>query len=470
MDLPAAWHGNRQEPRLPASVVQSIAALPGQSSLPLRGGAGRMGYYRVLTEPATENPCERHTEKQRGSHRTLPATAGSALRRHPMNTHRLWYPPHRSSAIALLASILFLCTLVAVSPVGRATEPLEQTDVYLSGTDGYHTYRIPAVVLTGEGTLLAFCEGRKTGRGDHGDIDLLLRRSSDGGRSWQPMQLVHEEGGTAKVTIGNPCPVVHRTTGTVWLAFCRENDRVFMTRSGDDGRSWAPPQEITQQVKKPQWGWYATGPGHGIQLSTGRLVFPCDCGDSEGWDQWDKKGRSLIFYSDDRGATWQLGGVTSAGMNECQAVELANGDLLLSMRQYRGPKQRAFATSRDGGLSWSEPEVNPQVYCPVCQASIIRYWQAADNGAGKNLILYSGPGVPGRTNLTVRLSYDEGRTWPVAKVLYEGSSAYSDLVVLPGGVIGCLYERDDYGKITFARFPIQWLTDGADKPSNAANR
>jgi len=344
--------------------------------------------------------------------------------------------------------------------VGRAEEAFEQVDVFTSGTEGYHTYRIPGIVRTNEGTLLAFCEGRKTGRGDHGDLDLVLRRSADGGKTWEPMQLVYEEGGTAEITIGNPCPVVDRATGTVWLPFCRDNDRVFITQSTDDGRTWATPVEITEQVKKPEWGWYATGPGHGIQLASGRLLIPCDCGDRKGWGDWANKGRSLVFYSDDHGRSWHLGGVTDPGMNECEAVELADGSILLSMRQYRGPKQRAFATSRDAGLSWSEPKLHPEVYCPVCQSSILRYTLPPQE---KNRILYSGPGGPGRSHMTVRVSYDEGKSWPVAKVIHEGSAAYSDLVALSDGTIGCLYERDDYGKITFARFTLAWLTGGKDR-------
>ena len=132
---------------------------------------------------------------------------------------------------------LMLATLVASSVPGLAAEGLEQVDVFISGTEGYHTYRIPAVVRTNKDTLLAFCEGRKTSRSDHGDLDLVLRRSTDGGKTWEPMQLVYEEGGTAEITIGNPCPVVDRTTGTIWLPFCRNNDRVFMTNSTDDGQT-----------------------------------------------------------------------------------------------------------------------------------------------------------------------------------------------------------------------------------------
>lgn len=335
----------------------------------------------------------------------------------------------------------------------RAADAPQQVDVFLSGSEGYHTYRIPAVVLTNQRTLLAFCEGRKTGRGDHGDLDLVLRRSRDGGQTWQPMQLVYEEGGTAKITIGNPCPVVDRSTGTVWLPFCRDNDRVLITHSTDDGQTWFKPVEITPHVKRPEWGWYATGPGHGIQLGSGRLLIPCDCRVREVPGGIVKEGHSLVFYSDDHGKTWKLGGVTDAGMNECEAVELADGSLLLSMRNYFGKNTRAFSISTDAGLSWSSPRHHPQVFCPTCQSSIQRY-----SLQPKNVLLYSGPGGEGRNDMTVRLSYDEGQTWPVAKVLYAGSSAYSDLVVLPDATIGCLYERDNYGKITLARFSLDWLT------------
>jgi sialidase-1 len=357
-----------------------------------------------------------------------------------------------------------LCLLIVQIDVKAAPSP-QMTVVYRSGTDGYHTYRIPALVVTTKGTLLAFCEGRKTGRSDHGDLDLLLKRSTDGGRTWSAQQIVHEEGGTAKITIGNPCPVVDRDTGFIWLPFCRENDRVFITHSGDDGKTWAAPREITRDVKDPQWGWYATGPGHGIQLErgphAGRLVVPCDCGDSKGWGQWAGKGRSLVIYSDDHGKTWTRGGITEKGMNECEVVERADGSLLLSMRNYHGKNRRAFAVSRDGGTSWSKPVHHEQVYCPTCQASMHRY-----SLSPKDRILYSGPGGGGRTNLTIRMSYDHGTTWPVARILQPGPSAYSDLAVLPDGAIACLYEtgkKGPYETITFARFTLSWVTGESEK-------
>jgi sialidase-1 len=356
--------------------------------------------------------------------------------------------------IVLARSVLALLTSPAMAADSGAEKAVQQFEVFQGGTEGYHSYRIPAIVLSNRNTLLAFCEGRKTGAGDAGDIDLMLRRSTDAGKTWRPVQVVYEKDGPAKTTIGNPCPVVERTTGTIWLPFCRNNDRVFITKSTDDGLIWDKPVEITQQVKKPEWRWYATGPGHGIQLQSGRLVIPCDCRDK-------KQYYSLVFDSDDRGQTWKLGGVTGAAMNECELVELIDKSLLLSMRNYRGKNRRAFATSSDAGLTWSEPANHEQVYCPTCQASILRY--SPPPAGGKTRILYSGPGGAGRKNMTIRLSYDEGKTWPVAKVLYAGSAAYSDLVVLPDGSIGCLYERDDYRKITFARFTLGWLTEGKDQ-------
>ena len=135
-------------------------------------------------------------------------------------------------------------------------------------------------MTTVDGDLLAICEGRKTSRADHGDVDLVMKRSSDGGKTWSPLTLVYEQGGEAKITIGNPCPVVDRTTQTIWLPFTRDNDDVLLTSSIDGGRTWAAPRTITQQVKHDDWTWYATGPGIGVQLERGpfkgRLVIPCD--------------------------------------------------------------------------------------------------------------------------------------------------------------------------------------------------
>jgi sialidase-1 len=345
--------------------------------------------------------------------------------------------------------------LPLITPI-RAAEPAH-TPVFVAGQGGYHTYRIPAVIVTPKGTVLAFCEGRTAGRGDAGDIDLLLKRSRDGGKTWGKAQVVWDD---AANTCGNPCPVVDARTGTIWLLMTHNLGKdteakivggmstgsrtVWVSKSTDDGLSWAKPVEITQQVKKPGWTWYATGPGVGIQLRSGRLLVPCDS-KSEG----GKVRESHVIYSDDGGATWKLGGVVGPGCNECQAVELADGSVMLNMRGVSGNKRRLVAVSKDGGATFSKPMEDPALIEPVCQASILRL---PGEGGG---ILFSNPASTKREKLTVRLSRDEGKTWPAAKVLHPGPAAYSCLTVLPEGTIGCLYERgrkQPYEEITFARF------------------
>lgn len=352
-----------------------------------------------------------------------------------------------------IALILFgLCSLAA------AAEPAALVDVYTSGEDGFHTYRIPALIATPRGTLLAFAEGRKNGRADHGDIDLVLKRSEDGGRTWSARQTVHEEGGAAEITIGNPCPVVDLANGVVWLTFTRDNDRVFVTSSSDDGRSWSEPREITSDVKDAAWSWYATGPGNGIQIQhgphKGRLVFPCDHRVRERAGDWKQAGRSHVIYSDDQGKTFRLGGSADWGTNECAVAELPGGRLLLNMRSYRGNGCRAVATSDDGGETWSETRDEETLIESVCQASLVRYsWPGSPTGS---VLLFSNPATKqGRHHLTLRKSTDEGRTWPVSRLIYEGSAAYSNLVPLPDGQAGLIFERDNYSRISFAVVAVE---------------
>jgi sialidase-1 len=343
-----------------------------------------------------------------------------------------------------------------------AAEPA-QTTVFVSGEGGYHTYRIPSVIVTPKGTLLAFCEGRKAGRGDAGDIDLLLKRSTDSGKTWGKVQVVWDD---ADNTCGNPCPVVDAKTGTIWLLithnFGADNEAkivsgkgkgsrtVWVSNSTDEGVTWAARVEVTKDVKKPEWTWYATGPGVGIQLKSGRLLIPCDSKSDGG-----KVRESHVIFSDDAGKSWRIGGVVGPGCNESQAVELADGSVMLNMRSFRGNNRRLVAVSRDGGETFSTPVEDPALIEPVCQASILRL-PGKDAG-----ILFSNPASTKREKMTVRQSRDEAKTWPHSNVLHTGPAAYSCLTVLPDGTIGCLYERgakNPYEEITFARFDREWLS------------
>jgi sialidase-1 len=341
-----------------------------------------------------------------------------------------------------------------------AAPDLRQVEVFRAGEGGYHTYRIPALIVTQKGTLLAFCEGRRGGSGDGGDIDLLLKRSRDNGQTWSAQQVVADLGAD---TIGNPAPVLDRKTGTIFLLLTRNPgnvterqiiDRsvpgtrtVWLTRSTDDGATWAPPLEVTSAVKQPDWTWYATGPGNGIQLRDGRLVVPCDH-----MVAGTKAYYSHVIYSDDGGRTWKLGGSAGDKTNESAVVELRDRSLLINMRSYQNGNRRAVSYSRDRGQTWTGPKLDDALIDPVCQASLIRF--------RKDRLLFSNPAGVMRVRMTVRMSRDEGRTWPVARLVHEGPSAYSSLAQLKDGRIGLLYERGDkspYERITFALFDRAWL-------------
>ncbi|NQT86447.1 exo-alpha-sialidase, partial [bacterium] len=333
-------------------------------------------------------------------------------------------------------------------------------DVYVSGQDGYHTYRIPVLAITTKGTLLAFCEGRKRSRSDEGDIDLLLKRSEDGGKTWSKQIVVHEEGGDAPITIGNPCPMVDKRDGRVHLLFTRNNKRLFATVSADDGATWSAPEEHTDILDGFDYARVrvAAGPVHGIQTKAGGLIAPVWLSDRERKDKNKQSAkdryRSGVLFSDDHGATWEAGGLAAPllnRLNECTVIERSDGTLLLNMRSH-GAGARAVSTSKDGGKTWSDPVLDKALPCPTCQASMLR----APDGA----VYFSNPGsAKSRTALTVRASTDEGKTWSASRRLHDGPSAYSDLAALPDGRIACLFEGGEklYGKITCAVFTRDWV-------------
>lgn len=358
---------------------------------------------------------------------------------------------------------LIMAALIAfghVSSVTTGGESLgEQQDLFVSGQGGYHTYRIPAVVVTRKGTVLAFCEGRKTSAADHGDIDLLLRRSFDGGRTWQPVQRVHEEGEDEPITIGNPCPIA-AADGKIHLLFCRNNARAFSVQSPDDGATFSTPVEITDALRGSDFAWnrLGTGPVHGIQTRQGRLVAPVWLNVKIGSGY-----RSAVAVSDDGGQTWKPGGVVPPAVQDCNegtVAETGDGELVFNLRN-RQAKCRAVAVSRDGGQSWSEPKLVEDLLDPQCQASLLRLAPES----GRSCWLFCNPADAKRRRLTLKLSFDNGGRWSMARSVFAGPAAYSDLAVSNDGMLLCLFEcgeRQPYERIRLTRIDRKQLVDGPD--------
>ena len=322
--------------------------------------------------------------------------------------------------------------------------------IYKNNEEGYKCFRIPALITTAKGSLLAFAEGRKNNCGDAGDIDLVLKRSEDGGKTWSELQVVWND---STNTCGNPAPVVDQKTGNIILlstwnlgsdhekdiinGSSKDTRRVFVLSSTDEGRTWSGAKEITKNVKRDDWTWYATGPGRGIQLSKGkhkgRLVIP-----SNHVVAATKKNYSHVIYSDDLGSTWNLGGITPQdSVNESTVAELSNGRLMLNMRNASKSRHRQIAISKNAGKSWSAIYPDSTLIEPVCEGNLIQYKFPGK----KECLLFSNPAsTSSRTQMTIRISYDNGKTWPFKKLVHEGPSAYSCLTVLPNGNLGFFYE------------------------------
>ncbi len=382
------------------------------------------------------------------------------------------------SLIACVLSVFCLC------PTIDASEPsLEKTDVFPAGMNGVTLYRIPGIVVTTKGTILAYCEARRDSRADWGEIEVHLRRSTDGGRSWDTArQIAHladriEGNPTKKVdglheqTVNNPVAIVDRTTGAIELVYCINYARCFSMRSTDDGLSWSKPVEITETFvpfrRHYDWKVIATGPGHGIQLPSGRLVVPI-------WLAYGKIGEhkpsaAATIYSDDHGKNWMAGEIAVpdegefGDPNETMITCMSDGRVMLVSRSVSKPNRKLITISRDGATDWSTPTFHDQLWEPICMASIIQHPSTPatmlfsnPHSLGRDKEGHEIPSGRGkRENLSIKLSRDDGATWAVNKTLEKGPSAYSDLAVLPDGTVLCLYESDK--AIVCARFNLEWV-------------
>lgn len=362
-----------------------------------------------------------------------------------------------SRRLAVLAAAWALSTGLAASAVDDAA--LRSETLFHSGQAGYYCFRIPALVVTNKGTVLAFAEARRTNCADWDEIDLVVKRTEDGGKSWSDLRVLSHE---PKHSINQPAPIVDRETGAVWLIFCRDNQSVLASHSEDDGITWSEPRDITDRTKEQTWKYVAAGPGHGIQLSSGRLLVAAWGDTSPGPVTWPPAWGEIEFtfsmFSDDHGVTWQHGrpmyeNATEEGM----VTETRDHRVYIALRSLHGRNKRGHAWSNDGGYSWSKIEFDESLPDPPAHASIIRA------PAAGTFLFVNPASVKERRRLTVRMSQDDCKTWPIAKVLYENSSAYSDLAVSNDKTVLCLFEADQYSRLILARFNLAWLESKDDE-------
>ena len=376
----------------------------------------------------------------------------------------------------------FVIALVCLSPHSATAAERTSTIVFAASGDGYPSVRIPSLLVTRRGTLLAFAEGRAA-EADQAANQIILKRSMDNGRTWGPLQTIVRDG---KNSLNNPCAVEDLPSGRILLMvqsypegrkefngrlkpgiMGADIERNYLLTSDDDGATWTGLKDITETTKAADAITIAGGPGIGIQLQhgphRGRIVMPFNQRVGPFWDV-------RAVFSDDHGATWRVGNIipgaravnakgrATSMVNEVQMVELEDGAVRLNSRRADDKPFRKTAVSRDGGQTWSNVEQVEQLPDPACMGSILRYGFAMSGSKGR--IVYSGPHGPGRTNGTICMSYDDGLTWPVSKQFCPGPFAYSCLARLKDGSIGILYETGKtkpYETVTFSKFPVDWL-------------
>ena len=324
------------------------------------------------------------------------------------------------------------------------TNGVQRQKLFVGSTIG-SGYRIPALIVLPGDTILAFSESRWNTMADWGNIDIVMKRSLDGGETWGDLKVIQNRG---EHTVHNTCPLFDNATQTLFLPFCVDYKRIFIMNSTDRGITWSEPRELTQELDA-EGSYCATGPGNGIQMSNGRLIIPADIGGA------------CVAFSDDHGKTWQKGEYVGEG-EEPQVFESVNGSLVINCRVGRGG-YRLMAWSNNGGEDWDPYYYEEDLPEAGTQASIIRFTNRSTHKRSR--VLFSNPSRFSRGHLTLWMSYDEGVTWNVSKQVYEGPSAYSSIAILSDYTICILFEAGKYDlreSITFIKVDLEWLTDGHD--------
>lgn len=381
--------------------------------------------------------------------------------------------------VFLLLPFLFALTSCQTRKIA-SSKALADSSIVFEPHGAYASMRIPALVLSKKGTLLAFCEGRIGTASDWADMDLLMRRSIDGGKSWEPHVVIAARQGGKPTS--NPSPIVD-SDGTIHLLYQRDYARAYYTQSKDDGKTWSKAVDITYAFEafKPEYDWkvLAPGPGHGIQLKNGRLLVPvwlCDP-----IKLLPNRGHApscvATIYSDDLGKTWKRGDIVANNSpelknpNETMAVQLNDGRVMLNIRNPSSVNRRAISYSADGATNWSKAVFDDELFDPVCMASIIKVPGKKD--AKETTLMFLNPDSRNiekypRKNLTVKLSFDSGESWPIQKVLNEGPSGYSDMAIGKDGTVYCLYETNTSTKgwnysLVLKKFNVNWLKGDTGK-------